>query len=847
MKQEFYTIGKKKSDVEVRISYRIIQLFSEGLYSSPHKAVEELVSNSFDAGATDVHIVLSPDLTAGDATIAVIDNGIGMDDKGLEDHWLIGVSNKRRRGMPLPKDRKQIGKFGIGKLATYVLSERLTHVCKVGSTYYSTSMDYTKIPTGVAGGIHSEDKVFLPLRVLSEDEAKRAVQPWIRGAKPGYKSLRLFGPGAAETWTVAVMSSLKDMASEIQRGRLRWILQSAMPLRDDFNLYLDGERVLPSKLSAARVGHWVLGKDLKELPSPAPEDLEATKDRHGDKDTRYGVTLRKLGRVTGYVEVYEDPLDTGKSTDIERSHGFFVYVRGRLVNIDDPGFGISRNLLRHGTFSRFRMVAHIDRLDDELRSSRESLRAGVLTTIARNLLHGAFNFGRLALARHEASVSGGQQIANRVAGSPGSLTRRPIIGLVRSAFRGKAHPQYVSYPQNLSAEGEAEFLGALSDRAESKEGLVHDVQLVELSQHRGVAVLDVETGILKVNTLHPFVAHFLDEYEDKKRSLPLELLAMSEVLLEAYMYEIGLGDDQVSDVLARRDEALRYLARSTPKHNARLVAQDLIDSSTDEHALETALVVAFDTMGFDAVPLGGKNKPDGLAEARLAADAQGMSHRYSVSLEAKSKNKEHKKVSEKDVNISAIARHRDDYKCEHALVTGPDFPTDDGDASALVKSIKASSGYPNRTITLVRISDLARLVSLVPLKRINLERIRQLLRTCVTPDDSAEWINALAQEKVAKVPYKAILDMIWELQKEQPNETVEYAALVLALRHSNAKIDYLKSAMIGICKNLSGMAPEMVSAREGSVELSQRPDKVLAVIGSVIGEYPEEETKGIQV
>ncbi len=134
MKQDFYTIGKEKSDIEVRISYRIIQLFSEGLYSSPNKAIEELVSNSFDAGASKVHIVLPPDLIADNATIAVIDDGFGMDDRGLREHWLIGVSNKRSLST-LPKGRKQIGKFGIGKLPTYLLAKRLTHIYKVSSTY----------------------------------------------------------------------------------------------------------------------------------------------------------------------------------------------------------------------------------------------------------------------------------------------------------------------------------------------------------------------------------------------------------------------------------------------------------------------------------------------------------------------------------------------------------------------------------------------------------------------------------------------------------------------------------------------------------------------------------------
>jgi len=76
------------------------------------------------------------------------------------------------------------------------------------------------------------------------------------------------------------------------------------------------------------------------------------------------------------------------------------------------------------------------------------------------------------------------------------------------------------------------------------------------------------------------------------------------------------------------------------------------------------------------------------AEARLAGDSHGKAHRYKVSLEAKSKEKEGTKVSAKTVGISTIARQRDDYECEHAIVVGPDFPTTNGEGSALVKEIK---------------------------------------------------------------------------------------------------------------------------------------------------------------
>jgi HSP90 family molecular chaperone len=102
----FLTAGTSTDkSIPVRITYKIIELFSEGLYSSPTKAVEELVSNSFDAGAQNVHVILSADLTDPGATIVVIDDGVGMDRAGLEQHWVIGNSNKRDATYVAPKGR----------------------------------------------------------------------------------------------------------------------------------------------------------------------------------------------------------------------------------------------------------------------------------------------------------------------------------------------------------------------------------------------------------------------------------------------------------------------------------------------------------------------------------------------------------------------------------------------------------------------------------------------------------------------------------------------------------------------------------------------------------------------
>jgi hypothetical protein len=180
-------------------------------------------------------------------------------------------------------------------------------------------------------------------------------------------------------------------------------------------------------------------------------------------------------------------------------------------------------------------------------------------------------------------------------------------------------------------------------------------------------------------------------------------------------------------------------------------------------------------------------------------------------------------------------------------VAGPDFPTTDGERSALVKEIEKDRDGCGKTITLVRINDLAKLVRLVPLKRVGLGRLRDMLEHCVSPEESKAWIDKMAGEKVPKGHYKDILETIWEQQEERPDEAVEYSGLAVALQKGPKHLKFSKSELSQICGAISRMAPQMISARNNSVELSQRPDRVLALIGSVIGEYPQDETKGIQL
>ena len=382
--------GSEAEKIEIRLSYRIVRLFSEGLYASPNKAIEELVANSFDAGARQVAVLLSSDFHDQGATIAIIDDGEGMDAGGLKRHWLIGKSDKRVL-TKLPQGRQQIGRFGIGKLATYVLADRLTHVSRKGGKYYSTSMNFKEVDDRGDAEVEPKTPIKISLRELTENQAKQALKEWIGASSFQKCGFKLFGASAAKSWTFAILSDLKKKVHEIRRGKLEWVLRTALPLRDDFRIYLDGTKLKSSKADKGRLKKWTLGKDITELPQPAKDEIVPYEDDNESKDSdmRFGLEHSVIGRITGYAEAYEDLL-TGKSDDLYRSHGFFVYVRDRLINVDDGHFGIPPNELRHGTFGRTRVVVHMDGLDDYLQSDRERIREGPELGSAQHILHAIY-------------------------------------------------------------------------------------------------------------------------------------------------------------------------------------------------------------------------------------------------------------------------------------------------------------------------------------------------------------------------------------------------------------------------------------------------------------------------
>jgi hypothetical protein len=406
-------------------------------------------------------------------------------------------------------------------------------------------------------------------------------------------------------------------------------------------------------------------------------------------------------------------------------------------------------------------------------------------------------------------------------------------------LNGKAKSRYLSLPDISTSPEREKLLAELENRAETPEQFVAGLTFaLDATADDVIAVYDVASGCLRVNRLHPFVGAFFDEFTSEHSGLPLEVFAMAEVLLEATLHQQGVKQDQVDEVMNARDQLLRYVASESGRMTPLTVANSLRNAKNDQDQLEIWVVEAFRSFGFEATRIGKKGNPDGIAEAVLGPDANKQPRRYKVSLEAKSKEKAGAKVSAKTVGVSAIARQRKAFSCQHAVVVGQLFPTTQAEESALAKEIAedrrlTAAAKDPRTITLIHVDDLANLVQHRPVKALTLQRVREMLISCSLPQESKKWVDGLIAEKLVRHDYATIVKTIARLQAAPRSEPVEYGELRAELRHGTPLIDYSDiEDLREVCKRMAGLAPDEVDATDRTVALNQSVANILKKIES---------------
>ena len=802
-------IGKKIADVPVRINYRIIELFSAGLYSSPNKAFEELICNSYDAHADKVSVVISTNNeNSSDDHIWVCDNGDSMDIEGLIQLWKIGSSNKRENENT-ESGRLQIGKFGIGKLATYILTKKLTYICKKNRSYKLVSMDYSIIDDES----DKEEEITLDLLELTASETKAYLSKYLNLDEYTNLDFTLFGRDSEKTWTFVLMHDLKDKAYEISLGRLNWILRTALPLNPGFNLMLDGKVIESSKIELEPIKTWIIGEEDNIIEDN--DDYECS-----TYNNQYSLVLPNLNNVTGYCELYRDSLLRGKSLDLGRSHGIFVLVRGRLVNLDDPLLGLP--VMYHGVFNRLRIVINADELDQFLTSTRESFKDSKALMDLQEYIKKKFNEIRSYYENLLDEESREARASSKISRTSTYLSRKPFLSAVKKFFNEEIDNLWMTnIPENLIEDEKLQFIDQLEEDLTSEIGIIKETKWEPLNPEDPLAIFDILPGIARINILHPFFSNFMSEV---KSPLIFHLIATAEILTECLLLEKGIEQEKVLKIMKQRDKLLRELTYNE-NPNSPLVAQMINESLSNPNGLENALFHAFRRLGFETQKIGGSGEPDGKAEAILGVRKSGGENLdYSIVYDAKSTSND--RIQAQTAHISGIVRHRDDiYEANYAVVVAINFAGADDPNSAVNLEAK------RHKVTLIKAKDLLTLVLYSIPKQISLIDLKDLFDNCHTVIETNKWIEEIKNREIEKTPIKEFLETTYSMMSdiEPPH--------LHTIRYQNEKLKQygdLEKLRVFV-RSLESLLPRYISIDDSDiVNINAKPDIIMESINRVI-------------
>ena len=733
--------------IQVTPSNALVNIVSDELYQSPAKAIEELVVNAYDADASECRLYVPVPSGSGENFAVVFDNGCGMDRDGLVNLWQIGRSTKREKEIELRSRRKQIGKFGVGKLAVNAIANRLTYITR------NNSNEILSVTTKFDSFSDLNTDQYSPIN-LSVRHIKNLAEFFNMSYIPVILQkidISLEDLSETESWTIAILEDLKDKARSITKGRLGWVLRTAMPLGDSFRLYFNSERVRSSKEDIKGV----INFDVKDLPETR---LKSLREKTGENWSVEGDSLISdsfESGISGTVKVTEKSLYTqgSKSDDLIRSHGFFIYVRERLIDESDPLFGMKPMIYR--VVNRLRAEIKADDLDQGLKVSRETVEQSSKKRKFQDLLRAICNE---ADSRYEEWKQNNE-----------SSQDQP-----KNGTKDIRAPREIEYPtadfltyrktdsQGTEADDNFFYIEDIDPNTSEFDELIQALYTTNARQkfryeydhygHIGRLVkYNPQSSTFLLNLDHEIVLAYA---HDKASKRLLEDFVTAEALLEIYFSNANkLPTYDVGDVLEKRDSLLRKLVREEAYSN-RAIAQFLRDAATNPADLETRLVSAVRAIGLNAKHISGKGQPDGLA--RLNGQR--------ITLEAKS-TESGKPPSVVTIDFAGLRSHMRQSKAAGCLLVAPAYPGQTKEDNEV-----AERSQENK-ISCWTVEQLATFVEDIERRQFTARDLLDIVLNCYKPGDVTTKLEEIASRAVKnRSLYGAVWEALQSLEDSMTNE-----------------------------------------------------------------------------
>lgn len=159
-----------REEYNFNISLSVLNHLGRNLYRNVITVIGEAISNSWDADAKNVWIEIDRD----NNTMAILDDGCGMNDNDFQDKFLkIGYS-KRKNGIFVTENgRPYIGRKGIGKLALLSCAKRIHIATKSeNGELIGGVIDNSDLDNAIKDDINSQDYILGKLEQDFDEQFK---------------------------------------------------------------------------------------------------------------------------------------------------------------------------------------------------------------------------------------------------------------------------------------------------------------------------------------------------------------------------------------------------------------------------------------------------------------------------------------------------------------------------------------------------------------------------------------------------------------------------------------------------------------------------------------------------
>ena len=315
----------------VNFGPQLLSLLGPNLYTNIYYVLGELIANAYDADAENVYIIYSNE----NNTIVVEDDGIGMTHEDVNKHFLpVGIPTRfdKETSYTKQKERRKMGRKGIGKLGALTVSSRVKILTKKDGVKSGCVLSLEELKKGEKEyeipGIPEAEITFKKINETDHGSAivmsncRYTINKTMGSAK---KNISLIFPLTSQDFKIHIFNedtgekaTIDDYSKEVIKfcDTLITFSDSSSPINDQMEslhgifykdrYYDELKAVLPQEKMPQK-------KSFNQSRSPIREEILSLEKRNGEKEN---YTLF----ITGWVATFASTHGKKKSTDFPSVH-----------------------------------------------------------------------------------------------------------------------------------------------------------------------------------------------------------------------------------------------------------------------------------------------------------------------------------------------------------------------------------------------------------------------------------------------------------------------------------------------------------------------------------------------